>query len=73
MSDYRIVACQTLFEISRLRIVTDTVEHDRRRRDWPCQEGPASGEVLQMILRGEIVDGSLQLGLLLAAHKGLIG
>jgi ADP-ribose pyrophosphatase len=30
-------------------------------------------EVLQMILSGEIVDGSLQLGVLLAYHKGLLG
>jgi hypothetical protein len=29
-------------------------------------------EVLQMILRGEFVDGSLQLGVLLALQKGLI-
>lgn len=30
-------------------------------------------EVLQMILSGEVVDGSLQLGVLLAYHKGLLG
>lgn len=29
-------------------------------------------EVLTMILRGEIIDGSLQLGLLLAAQKGFV-
>jgi ADP-ribose pyrophosphatase len=30
-------------------------------------------EVLRMILQGNIVDGSLQLGVLLAYHKGLLG
>jgi ADP-ribose pyrophosphatase len=29
-------------------------------------------EVLQMILNGEIIDGSLQLGVLLALHKGML-
>ncbi|MEK6574072.1 MAG: NUDIX hydrolase [Chloroflexota bacterium] len=31
-----------------------------------------AAEVLQMVLRGEIIDGSLQLGTLLAAQRGLI-
>lgn len=31
-----------------------------------------AAEVLQRVLRGEFIDGSLQLGLLLAAQKGLI-
>jgi ADP-ribose pyrophosphatase len=29
-------------------------------------------DVLQMVLRGEVIDGSLQLGVLLAYHKGLL-
>ena len=31
-----------------------------------------AADVLNMILRGEVYDGSLQLGVLLARHKGLI-
>jgi hypothetical protein len=30
-------------------------------------------DVLAMVLRGECIDGSLQLGVLLAAQKGLAG
>lgn len=35
-------------------------------------EAKPVGEVLRMILKGEVIDGSLQLGVLLALQKGLI-
>ncbi len=36
------------------------------------RQPPALGVRYGIVLRGEVVDGSLQLGLLLAYHKGLL-
>lgn len=43
---------------------------DGEELEMVCKPVP---EVLHMIFSGEVVDGSLQLGVLLAYHKGLLG
>ncbi len=43
MTDYAIIASQTLFDSPGVRILRDTVEHQGRRHNWFHLQGPSDG------------------------------
>jgi hypothetical protein len=62
-------AATNLYFASQLQPTQQRLDEDE---ELDIEIKPAA-DVLTMILDGELIDGSLQLGVLLALQKGLIG